>query len=118
MQEALALLVDLDSKDTERRVAIGTEREVHRGVGGLSEGLRPDEFFIVLEGLVENALNSFSEMSLAISDRHQHAHSRRFIVQCSGSTGVGSRPALVRAASPSRASITTIGRFSSGAEPR
>ncbi len=58
MQSALSVLVDLEAVDTERLLAIGTEREVHRGDAVITEGVQPSELYIVLEGLVEARLNA------------------------------------------------------------
>ena len=64
MQEALSLLVDLEPQDADRLLSIGEEREVHRGDVILSEGQRPSEFFIVLEGLFEVTIDALGGRSL------------------------------------------------------
>ena len=64
MHEALSLLVDLEAHDVDRLLSIGQEREVHREDVLLTEGERPSEFFIVLEGLVEARLDALGGHSL------------------------------------------------------
>ncbi len=64
MQQALSLLVDIEPDDIDRLLAIGTEREVHREDVILEEGKRPDEFLIVLEGLVEARIDALGGHSL------------------------------------------------------
>ena len=66
MQQALSLLVDLEPSDIDRLLSIGTEREVHREDIILEEGRRPQEFLIVLEGLVEAKLDTLGGHSLGL----------------------------------------------------